>query len=131
MILCVWLTLFSCAANKMNSDTDNKDPEMQDQWSGHVDKEAVRKVIHENLHAIKNCYINELKTHQNVRGKVLVEFEINDRGLIKSVQIKKTTLNNKPVEECVTSVIAKAHFPPSPEGKTAVITYPFLFDNSK
>jgi hypothetical protein len=129
LFLICFVALVACAEKTTKPETA-KATEADNQLRGDVDREAVRKAIRQNLSPIKDCYESELKKQKDLNGKIIVDFEIKDDGFIKSTKIKDTTMHNKSVEDCVANVITKIQFPAAPKGKTALVSYPFVFGSS-
>lgn len=94
-----------------------------------MDKELVRRAIKQSLPLVKKCYQDRTKTAPNTAGKIVVTLVIAKGGKVKSSNIKRSTLNDEVVEKCVLDQLNKQQFPEPPEGTTAVIDYPFVFES--
>ncbi len=105
----------------------------EEEFSGSIDKEAVRRVVRSALAAFKACYDREFKKDTNLEGKVVISWEIHEKGVAKNAQIvkSKSTIGNSTVEECVRSRMLSLRFPEPPAGSFAEVTYPFLFQGQK
>ncbi len=93
-------------------------------------REEIRLVIRKELESIKKCYEIELKTTPKLEGKIVVQFELIQDGVVREAHIIQTTLQNSNVENCVINVIKAARFPAPPDKTFVVIDYPFVFGQS-
>lgn len=105
----------------------------EEEFSGSIDREAVRRVVRSALAAFKSCYDREFKKDTKLEGKVVVSWEIHAKGVAKNAQVvkSKSTIGNSAVEECVRSRMLSLRFPEPPAGSFAEVTYPFLFQGQK
>jgi pSer/pThr/pTyr-binding forkhead associated (FHA) protein len=99
-------------------------------FHGTIDKEAVRRVVLNNLNQIRGCFGRELNKldlagRTKLEGKVMVTWEIVAKGVPRNVTIKSSTLNNRAVENCIRDRLASWVFPEPPVGMTADVAYPF------
>jgi hypothetical protein len=111
----------SCASQKA------KDETLAEQ------KEEVAKVFSSKISPIRKCYEDGIqKIDPKPEGQVVLHLLIDSQGLANIVQIKKTTLNNKDVEDCMVSTFQGARFPSPMNGnKEYSVSYPFTFRLSK
>jgi hypothetical protein len=93
--------------------------------------EQLKAAVSVHSHEIKACYKNNLSQMKNAQGKIVVDFEVNDQGvLIKSdINNKKTTLKNKILTECILGKFKTWIFPAAAKGTTTSVSYPFIFRN--
>ncbi len=108
----------------------------EEAFEGSIDKEAVRRRIKHNLNLIRGCYNQELnrldKSGRRVlEGKVVLKWDIVDKGVAKNVRVSNTTLNNSAIERCIAERLATIVFPDPPDGTTAEVSYPFIFKNEQ
>ncbi len=86
-----------------------------EEYQGSIDREAVRKVIRSRLFDIKNCYEEESKIDPNLQGKIVVEFEIADTGIVKLAKIKSSTMSSGDpalsTANCTLAALKGAQFP--------------------
>lgn len=99
-------------------------------FQGTIDRDAVRRVVLNNLNQIRGCFGRELNKldlagRSRLEGKVMVTWEIVAKGVPKNVKIKSSTINNAAVENCIRERLASWSFPEPPVGMTADVTYPF------
>ena len=106
----------------------------EENFIGRIDKAAVRKAVQSHLPAIKNCYDREYKVNTNLAGKIVIAWEIHQRGVGKNARVveSESTMDNKVVEACVSSVIETIGFPEPPEGAVVEVTgFPFVFSGAQ
>lgn len=75
----------------------------------------------------RSCYEDGIRGAAATAGRVDTVFTIGADGKTRNPSVRKTTLNNPAVENCVLDVIRSIQFP-RPKGKGVVeVTYPFNF----
>ena len=95
------------------------------------DREAVRLTVRESLMKFKDCYNDGVKKNPSLQGKVVVQWDIAGDGYVSAASVKTSTLNDDAVHKCIVDKIMVMKFPPPAEGRTASVTYPFLFATAK
>lgn len=105
----------------------------EEDFSGSIDKEAVRRVIRSAITSFKACYEREYKRDSKLEGKVAITWEIHEKGVAMNARVNKalSTINNSSVEECVRSRLLTLRFPEPPNGSVAEVTFPFMFQGQK
>ncbi len=105
----------------------------EEEFSGSIDREAVRRVVRSALQSFKDCYNREFKKDSKLEGKVVVTWDIHEKGIAKNARVNKdkSTMGNSSVEECVRGRLLALRFPEPPAGTIAEVTYPFLFQGQK
>lgn len=101
----------------------------EEEFIGSIDKEAVRRVVRSALASFKACYDREYKKDTKLEGKVVISWEIHEKGIAKNARVikEKSTLDNSSVGECVRARLLTLRFPEPPAGAMAEINYPFFF----
>lgn len=96
-----------------------------------VNQEKIRLTIKNHLGEVRRCYNDGLKKTPDAKGKVVVDFEIDDHGrVIKSgVNESSTTLRDREIQSCITGKVVTWKFPPADKGKTVAVNYPFMLDH--
>lgn len=94
---------------------------------GGLDKALIAAVVQANLGQIKHCYEKQLIVDPNIFGKVVAGWTINKDGLVSVTSVKKSTMNNKAVENCILGKIKNWNFPKPKGGGQVLVSYPFLF----
>ena len=97
---------------------------------GMVDREAIRRVIRENLRTIRNCYERELNRNRDLFGKIVLTWEIGEQGRVVSARVRSNDLGSKAVGDCLVSNLKTWRFPEPPTSRVVEVTaFPFLFSN--
>ena len=65
------------------------------------DPEVIDAIINQNKASVEYCYQSQLKLDPNLRGEILLNFDILANGKVGAVKIISTTLNNSKVEQCI------------------------------
>lgn len=105
----------------------------EEEFTGSIDKEAVRRVVKSALAQFKACYEREYRMNSKLEGKVVIQWEIHEQGVAKNAKVvrSKSTINNSAVEDCVKNRMMALKFPEPPPGTAAEVTYPFIFQGQK
>lgn len=105
----------------------------EEAFTGSIDREAVRRAVRSALPQFKACYEREYRINTKLEGKVVITWEIHERGLARNARVvhEKSTIGNSAVEECVRSRMLGIRFPEPPPGTAAEVTYPFVFQGQK
>lgn len=93
---------------------------------GSLDRQAILKVIVDNLGAIQYCYERQLTQQPNLGGKIVVNFVIEGSGRVTSSSVIQSNMGSKVVEDCVAARIRRLIFPKPPYGVVEV-KFPFVF----
>jgi hypothetical protein len=99
---------------------------MRSAGQGSLDRDAIQKVINQNVSQIQRCYERELLKTPGLSGKVEVEWVISQSGSVKSARQKFTDLSSQAAVSCILDKIKTWKFP-QPKGGDVVVSYPFLF----
>ncbi len=94
---------------------------------GGLDKSLIAAVVQSNIGQIKHCYERQLIVDPNIFGKIVAGWTINKDGAVSVSSVKKTTMNNKAVENCIAGKIKNWVFPKPKGGGQVLVSYPFLF----
>lgn len=94
---------------------------------GGLDKSLIAAVVQSNIGQIKHCYERQLIVDPNIFGKIVANWTINKDGLVSVTSVKSTTMNSKPVENCILAKIKGWNFPKPKGGGQVIVSYPFLF----
>jgi hypothetical protein len=99
-------------------------------YKGNIDREAIRRVIAENIGQIRACYENALNREPDLTGKLILEWQIDQDGKPSNAKVKKTSLNSQVVTNCVIHRLYTWRFPKPPPGVIGMVEYPFSFESS-
>ncbi len=105
----------------------------EEEFVGSIDREAVRRAVRSALSAFKACYDREYRKDTKLEGKVVIAWEIHEKGVARNARVvkDKSSIGNSTVEECVRARMLTLRFPEPPAGTVAEVTYPFLFQGQK
>lgn len=97
--------------------------------NGQLDKDKVRGVIFKHLKKVKQCYEQLLKTGSNEEGKIVLDFEIQSNGSVKSAKVDeaKSTLESEIVRRCLVNEAKTWKFDAFNSKEIVAVNYPFLF----
>jgi hypothetical protein len=99
------------------------------EFSGGMDKEAIRRVIREHLREIRNCYERELQRSPDLYGKLVLEWDIEEGGRVSRCVVKSNALGNDSVASCIASRLKTWKFPDPPKDMVGRVSYPFVFSS--
>ena len=107
---------------------------MEEAFDPTIDKEAIRRVIRSNISEVRSCYERVLNTKPKgtkLEGKVVLGWDIIERGQARNVKVVSSTLGNKEIEDCIKRRLASWTFPEPPTGMAAEVqAYPFVLNQS-
>ena len=93
---------------------------------GGLSSDLIADVVRRNLGQVRFCYEQGLQLDPRLAGRVSVAWTIDPRGGVKIARVKKTSLNNSSVEQCIIKRLRTWKFP-LPENNVEVkVSYPFL-----
>ncbi|RME14802.1 MAG: hypothetical protein D6797_08020, partial [Bdellovibrio sp.] len=96
--------------------------------TGTIDREAVRRVIRANKRAIQYCYEKGLLKNRNLYGKLVLAWDIEEKGRAVNVRVKRNELGSRLVANCIIKRLKTWKFPDPPPGLVGVVEgYPFVF----
>ncbi|MGE4131072.1 MAG: AgmX/PglI C-terminal domain-containing protein [Bdellovibrionales bacterium] len=98
-------------------------------FSGGMDREAIRRVIREHLREIRTCYERELQRTPDLYGKVVIQWDIEEGGRVSSAGVKRNELGNDTVGDCIVSRLRTWKFPDPPKDQVGRVSFPFVFSS--
>jgi TonB family protein len=93
---------------------------------GTMNTDAVARTIRLGMPAITACYQRALKRNPKLSGKIVIRLSINTMGATTRVTIESDSIGDPQVTSCIQSYASRWRFPP-PEGGTAEVSVPFVF----
>ena len=93
---------------------------------GGISRYAINATIAKYLNQVRRCYETQLKTKPNIQGLVEMSFEINSGGRLNFANVRRTTLKDKPTEQCIQSKMMTWQFPKPKGGVKVPVKYPFM-----
>jgi TonB family protein len=93
---------------------------------GDTTQEIVRRIIRRHINEVKYCYEQELLRQPHLVGKIDVQFTVAASGQVSAAAVQRSTIGNERVESCTVAAVRRWQFPPPLDGRTVIITYPFV-----
>ena len=97
---------------------------------GTMNSNAVTGIIRRGMSAITTCYQRALKRNPQLAGKITIRMSINTMGKVTAVAIDADTIGDPQVTSCIKGYASRWRFPP-PEGGTAEVAVPFVFQSAQ
>lgn len=97
---------------------------------GVIDPSMVREVVERHQGALGGCYQSRLRQFSYLSGKVIMAFEVEVDGTVRSVRMSESSLGDWPVERCLLEV-ARAMTFSQPRGGVAEFTLPLDFESGR
>ncbi len=96
---------------------------------GSLDKDLIRRVIRTHINEVRDCYNQGLARDPNLKGRLSIEFTIDEKGKISRAVVKESTVKDVAVGECIAKHVLKWTFPAPPVGGgSSTIIYPFVLE---
>lgn len=90
-------------------------------------KDEVGEVIHRHLSEVRYCYESAMIRTPDLEGKLMTAFVIGGNGVVKSTEVKSSTVPDPRLDDCILRRLATWKFP-TPRGNIDVaVAYPFIF----
>ncbi len=75
------------------------------------DPEVIDAIINQNKASVEYCYQSQLKLNPDMRGEIMMTFDILANGRVGGVKILNSSLNNSKVEQCIIRSVRRWSFP--------------------
>ncbi|MGE0528850.1 MAG: AgmX/PglI C-terminal domain-containing protein, partial [Bdellovibrionales bacterium] len=98
-------------------------------FAGGMDKEAIRRVIREHIREIRSCYERQLQRNQDLYGKLVLEWDIEEHGRVSRCVVKSNALGDNDVAQCIVNRLKTWKFPDPPKDQIGRVVYPFVFSS--
>lgn len=97
-----------------------------------IDREQIKSTVRKNNSKISACYAEGLKENPELKGKLVVEWDVDDKGkMLKAVVNKsKSTFENEKVANCVIEKLKSLEFPAAEKGQIVSVSFPFAFSKT-
>ena len=92
-----------------------------------LSNEYIDEVINTRQGQLQKCWLSQVKDNPTVRGQMVVQFEIQRRGRVKSVRIADSSIDDEALKRCVTAVFERLNFR-SFKGSEITLSYPIQFE---
>lgn len=87
---------------------------------GGIDERGVRMALKRRERGIQQCYERQLKTNAKLRGKVVLEWTIDEQGRVVAIKVLQNTLGDEKVSDCMMDIIKRIRFPQATKGVVPV-----------
>jgi Ca-activated chloride channel family protein len=87
--------------------------------SGGLSKEAIQKILKQQIPSIELCYQKTLEKKPDLQGGIILQLAIDSNGRVTKVSLVSSKLNDKNLEQCMIQKIKGLNFP-SPEGSSNI-----------
>ena len=89
----------------------------------------VRALIKKNSSKFNDCYFDAKKKNPDIKGRVVIGFEINDQAVLSNFYVnkKRSEFNVPEFNKCMHEKLKSIQFPATPAGQILTVTYPFVF----
>ena len=94
---------------------------------GHVPAETVRRIVRLNFGRFRACYIDSVRKHPKVAGRITTKVVVDSDGSVHSAEAfpNGSEVKDADLIKCVEESFSKINFPSSDSG--IVFTYPIVF----
>lgn len=90
-------------------------------------KDEVGEVIHKHLSEVRYCYESAMIHTPDIEGKLMTNFAIGGNGIVKTADVKSSTLPDPRLDDCIIRRLLTWKFPKPRGGVDVAVTYPFIF----
>ena len=91
-----------------------------------LDRSQIQATIMRYLSQVRACYEEGLKRNQALIGQVTMNFEVNGGGNLNYSRVGRSSLNDRPVEDCISQKMMNWKFPQPRGGVNVKVSYPFM-----
>ncbi len=109
--------------DEANININTGDPIIQ----GSLSMDLIRQVVRDHHEQLQYCYSKELSRSPSLRGRLTIKWTIASDGYVTQAEVRDSTLDNSPVQQCVVGKIRAWRFPKPKGGGVVIVNYPFLF----
>ena len=95
------------------------------------DREKVRLAINSHKKAFKACYDEALNRDKDVKGRVVIEFDIETEGKVTKAFAITNDTKDAVLGACLSDKVKSITFPEPPDAEIARVRYPFVFSSQK
>jgi hypothetical protein len=90
-------------------------------------KDEVGEVIHRHMSEVRYCYESAMLRTPELEGKMVAGFVIGKDGIVKSTEVRSSTLPDPRLDDCILRRLVTWKFPLPKGGIDVEVTYPFIF----
>ncbi|MEM6995929.1 MAG: AgmX/PglI C-terminal domain-containing protein [Myxococcota bacterium] len=93
---------------------------------GALDSDITRRIVRSHINELRYCYNQGLVRNPELKGRVSVKFTVGPTGKVSKSEVKKSTVEDPNVGNCVAKAVKRWKFPKPTDGKAADVLYPFV-----
>lgn len=90
-------------------------------------KDEVGEVIRRHLSEVRYCYESAMIRTPDLEGKLMTAFTIGGNGMVKSTEVKSSSVPDPRLDDCILRRLATWKFPNPRGGIDVAVAYPFIF----
>jgi len=94
---------------------------------GSLDKDLIRRVVRAHINEVRHCYNQGLARDPNLKGRVVIQFDIGPKGTVLNATVQEDTVTDKAIGACVRTALLRWTFP-KPVGGVVTVSYPFVLE---
>ncbi len=96
--------------------------------SGGRSKASIRRVVMQNLPALRYAYNRRLRDKPGLGGKIICKFSIDEYGKVIFCKVVSSTINDSQLEDKIVTIIKRWNFGKIDKpGDVTTVKYPFVF----
>lgn len=92
-----------------------------------LSNEYIDEMITSRQGLLQKCWLSRLKENPELKGEMVLQFEITRRGRVKDLKIADTNIGDETLKRCVMSVVERIPFRPF-KGQEISLSYPITFE---
>lgn len=92
-----------------------------------LSNEYIDEMIAGRQAQLQRCWLSRLKENPDLKGQVMLQFEITRRGRVRDLRVVDATIQDEALHRCVISVVERIVFR-SYKGQDISISYPINFE---
>lgn len=92
-----------------------------------LSNEYIDDMIVSRQSQLQKCWVSRLKDNPNLKGQMILQFEISRRGKVRELRVADSTLSDDVLKRCVMSVIERVPFR-AYKGQEISLSYPINFE---
>jgi hypothetical protein len=96
--------------------------------TGALDKQIIRRIIRAHMGEVRHCYEQGLADDASLEGRVEIQFTIADTGKVPMAVVKRSTVSDESVGNCIAKAVKRWTFPKPTGGGMVVVRYPFVLE---
>jgi hypothetical protein len=96
-----------------------------------MDGKPYKAKMKQNIHLFQSCFTEALKLDSQLSGKVVLDWDVDDKGKVVRAAVKKSEIEDYVMEKCLIEKLKSLSFPPASKGLVATVQYPLVFSSGK